>query len=175
MIQRKPHIPSFKRVVAPLLKHAMPTSLKIVQTFAEDQLNAFVKRIKDQDFKSFHDVPLSEQWLAYKIKHDLDMRTMIATEHYIKAIQVLTHKESPDSITVYIGFKMSEMVNDRDGNPTDFPMYRLAEVHEYGSQNHHTPARPHWKPQVPRIRKAAIPVRRNIQKEIMALVKGVGY
>ena len=92
--------------------------------------------------------PLNKQYLERKRKLGLDLRKLIATGEYIKAIRVklngvnlkdlkITYEVSPPRTRI----KPSKL-NPRPSAKMTYE--KLARIHEYGTRK--IPARPHWRP-----------------------------
>lgn len=168
MLQKKPHIPSFKKVTA-RLRQAPAEALKIVRTFADRECLIFKNRIENGDFESFDATPLSDDWLAFKVANNLDLRTMIATKNYVSKIRVFQRK-TKKGYMVYIGFGDNDVALDPvTKEKTPFKLHLLAAVQEFGSVKANVPARPHWTPQLAEIASRAGGVRLKIQKRVMTM------
>jgi len=161
---KKAHIPAIRKVSQTLNRIAKQTAFDVITTFAEERCATFKQRILDQDFKSFETTPLTDQYLARKASANVDLRTMIATHHYIDNIKVLTRRDDDGSITIYIGFNRRTLARNLKGETVQFALYEVAYVQENGSEKAHIPPRPHWKPELDRIRAASPKVRRRIEK-----------
>lgn len=164
MLFKKPSIPVFEKMVAPL--RAVPkAAMKQIRSFAGREALIFKHKIENQEFESFDATPLSDEWLAFKIKNNLDLRTLIATKNFINHIRVFVKKTGPHTTTVYIGFDEEDKAIDPiTKEKTPFHLYILAAVQEYGSQKAHVPPRPTWGPQLTEIQERAKALRAKMMK-----------
>jgi len=163
---QKPQIPPFRRIAQTFNRIAKQTAFDLIMEFAGERCAMFKRRILDQDFDSFATTPLTEQYLARKASANADLRTMVATQHYVDSIKVLTRRNEDGSITIYIGFDSRTLARNLDGKIVQFPLYAVAAVQEDGSEKANIPPRPHWKPELGRIRAAAPRVRRRIEHAV---------
>ena len=168
---RRPHIPNFRKVTRSLSRIANRMSEEAIREFAEGRVVAFQTRIRAQDFAAFRDFPLSEKYLRRKVLAGADTRTMIARGHYMDSIRVFRRRNEDGTTTFHIGFHARTLARDLDGNIVPFPLYRVAEVQEHGSEEAQIPPRPHWRPELQRIAQAARPFRRRLAENIVKEVR----
>lgn len=143
----KSNIPPVRQILTDLQKFARLEMLAGVRAFAEKARDDFKARLAAQAFGSFKMYPLSSQYLAWKKKKNLDLRTMIRTGHYLNEINTFNYK-LPGVVWSYkfrVGFKRGAKAVDHEGNPTDLPLEVLARIHEFGSAAAGIPARKHWR------------------------------
>ncbi len=160
MAKRPPraHIPSLTAFLGKVKVAAVAAAEADLRAFAHEQRDAFVERIRQQDFDSFRRIPLSWAYRLRKRFHHLDPRTMIATGTYLDSIQVherttagrassgrFSAQERP-ILVMEINIDPSARAMGLDGTPTNVPMRMVAAVNEFGSSAAHVPARPHWAP-----------------------------
>ena len=167
---RKSHIPPFARIAEAVTKAATVVSEEAVEMFAEIERDLFVNKIKAQTFASFNAKPLSPRYLQFKARHDLDMRTMIATGWYIGNIKV-QHRKKGRRRTVFVGFDRATRARNKDGETLPITLNKVAYVQEKGSVKAQVPARPHWGPHLETMRIKAKPLRVSMRKKIMARAK----
>lgn len=168
---KPPHIPNFRKMTA-RLREAPVVAMTLIRTFAEKEAEIFRNKIENQEFESFDATPLSDDWLAFKAKHNLDLRTMIATKTYVSKIRVFV-KDTENGKMVYIGFDEEDRAVDPVTKElTPFPLHLLAAVQEFGSAKANVPARPHWGPQLQEIAQRAGGVRLRIQNTVLPTGKG---
>lgn len=148
------------RVLRNIQKTVGPT----IKAFADDSLAEFKKELGRQEFVSFAKYPLDPDYRQGKIKKNLDERTMFATGHYVKSIKVMKRTAGP--LTEYaIGFEKDDVAIDPDTKePTDLPLWKLALIHEYGTQA--LPPRAHWNPYLREMKRAFPAVYAKIRKAI---------
>lgn len=144
MPPRKSHIPKFRTATASLRK-AKKVADRHVHDFALAEAERFRLRIKEQNFASFARIPLSPITLKRKETLHLDLRTMIATGHYVDSIKVLRWVDGK-MIRYKVGFTDAARAVDADGRRTKLLLNDLAAIQEHGSAAQHIPARPHWGP-----------------------------
>ncbi len=161
-----PKVPNFKKAAGRL--YAAPAvALKLVRKFADKELLTFRHRVENGEFPAFDATPLSDDWLAFKAANDLDLRTMIATGHYIKEMKVFVERTAT-GYTVYVGFDAAaRAVDPVTKEPTPFPLHLLAAVQEYGSAKANVPPRPHWAPHLADMAKRAGGVRVKVQQAVL--------
>ncbi len=164
---RPPHVPDFRTVSRVLTRTARNVVFVEVMAFANERAMAFRQRILDQEFESFETTPLTEHYLARKAAANVDLRTMIATQHYVDNIRVFTRIERPGRMLIYIGFHARTLARDLKGRPTQFHLFEVARVQELGSENAHIPPRPHWKPEQVRIQQASRALRKTLVRKIV--------
>ncbi len=168
---KKPHIPNFKKVVA-AFSDAPKIIEEEVRDFAEDEREAFQRRIELQDFPSFNAAPLSPAYAKRKERLGLDPRVMIATGYYYKEIRVFRRKVSKRAVTLYIGHHKRAQARDHKDQRVPILLNTLAAVHEKGSAKMNIPPRPHWGPHLALMRTHAQARRQAIRARIRARVKG---
>ena len=147
MATKGPKIPNFHKATE-VLRKAPDVARTMLAKTADMEAETFIHYVENQTpFEEFDAAPLSEKWAAFKKKHKLDKRTMIATTHYINKVRVFTTRVSPTHWQYRIGFAPSDRAIDPvTKTQTPLSLNLLAAVHEYGSQKAHVPARPHWGP-----------------------------
>jgi len=164
---QRPHIPDFNKLVQTVSTVANEVASTAVQSFAEQEREAFVRRIEQQDFQSFDAAPLTPRYAAWKAKKGLDPRIMIATGWYKGKIETFKRKNSKLSTTFHVGFKARTLARDEKGQRVPFPLWKVARVHEKGSVKMHIPARPHWRPHLKTMAMHAAPVRTGIRLAVI--------
>ena len=83
-----------------------------------------VKRVRRAILQKMLDLaPASPAWLAYKARHGLDSRTLVASKQYVQSMKAVRIDEKSWGVEA------------------DYDLYKF---HEYGTKN--MPARPHWTP-----------------------------
>ncbi len=92
--------------------------------------------------------PLNKRYLERKRKLGLDLRKLIATGEYLKAIRVKMNGVSLQNLKItYEVSPPRTRIKPSKLNPNPSPKMtyeRLARIHEYGKGK--IPARPHWRP-----------------------------
>lgn len=178
MAYKASHIPTFKAIAPKLTKAVREVLREELDAIAEEEREDFVERIEDQRFASFKrvlypDSPyenrnLSPAWMRRKISHDADQRTMIATGTYVDGIVVRRKLDTgaAGGGTWRIGFNPTKRARNLKGETIDLTLEELAVIHEFGTLQ--TPARPHWGPQLNRIRQRAPQHRVRIRAAIKA-------
>lgn len=166
MRPRRSHIPSFRARTEPL-RNAHGIADSMVGTFATQEAAAFRKRIRDQDFDSFRQVPLAPLTLKRKTLLHLDLRTMIQTGHYTRSIKVQRWVPQPGQVRYRVGFKDTDLAHDADGKPIAMTLNRLASLQEHGSADAHLPARPHWQPHLQDMAERATVLAAEIQHAVL--------
>lgn len=177
MPYRKSQIPKFPVLATTIAKVANARFVELMDEYAEDERTEFVQRIKDQRFASFQvtlypesGTNLSPQWIARKEAKKADPRTMIATHHYVDSIRVFRRLNSNHRGGKWrIGFHPRLRARDLDHKSVSITLDDVAQIHEHG--NAQTPARPHWGPNLNRMRREAPAVRRHMRGEIVAEVR----
>lgn len=93
--------------------------------------------------------PLAERTRERKANRDnaLDGRKLIETGAYVEGIEVL-RTERKDTGVVYRVRPAPRPHEGFDPNSGPISHRMLARVHEFGSQRHNIPARPHWGPAI---------------------------
>jgi hypothetical protein len=138
-----------------------------MQRFAKREATLFKKEIKDQAFQSFKDHPLAPITLQRKLLHKLDLRTMIATGHYVASIGVFREEGIGGLVTYRVGFSPLMHAKDEDGRFVPITLDELARIHEYGSATKKIPARPHWRPHLQDMQARATLLGSVIQRAVM--------
>lgn len=184
MAYRRSHIPRFAELRKAIVHAAVPALLKAVERQAERAREEFIGRIEAQDFWSFRVVlypdeagvwgsgtNLSPRWILRKHLAGADLRTMIATGWYVSNIVVQSRKQrsaSEPSMVYHVGFDHRVKARDLEGRiVADMPLDTLAKIHENGTLGGRVPARPHWRPQLNRIRRDANAMRDEVLAEVM--------
>lgn len=173
LVLKNPHLPPVRKILRALGAAARKAQVEHARDFGYTQMTAFKSRLRHQDFDSFDAHPLSPAYAARKRALKLDPRTMIATGHYVKHIQL---HERPDGLkrTIFIGFEDGAKAVDHDGRETDITLDLLAKVQEHGSQAANVPPRPHWQDHLDRMHQAAPAVRTAIKDEAINAARGAG-
>lgn len=166
MPYKPPQIPKIKYALKQFEEIAWEVTLEEVVAFAEREKQEFIRRIKRQDFQSFRATPLSPKWLGKKERAGVDTRVMIATQHYIRSIQMFTRKEDRKKILLHIGFDRRTLARNLKNQPIPYPLYKIARVQEHGSEKMKVPPRPHWRPHYTRMGERARPLREKIKGKI---------
>lgn len=177
MSYRKSHIPDFPALAKKVATAARTRLHAVMGQYAEHTRKDFVERIEDQRFASFRVIlypesgtNLSPQWIERKDAKGADLRTMIATKHYIRSIRVFRVLRQKGRVGVWrVGFDPREKARDLDGNRQKITLDTVALIHEHG--NSQTPARPHWGPNLRRLKKEAPAVRRYMRDEIRKAIR----
>ena len=179
MAYRKSHLPNFTAISGALGKAARETLVELVDEYAEAQRDEFVARIEAQRFMAFRVVlypegtNLSPQWIARKDAAGADLRTMIATGHYIESINVFRNlKANKGQGEWRIGFHPNNHARNLDGSTAEILLNDVAMVHEHG--NLQTPARPHWGPNYNRMKREAPKLRKAMKAKVKKAMKKVG-
>lgn len=166
----KPHVPPFSKMLATFKKQAIIAARKHALEFAGQEKKAFVRRIEQQKFKSFKEIPLNPEYKEHKIAKELDERTMISTEHYKNSIRVFYERHGTREI-VRIGFSKGALAHKEDGTPAKITLNTLAEIQEHGTANGNVPPRPHWGPHLQDMAKRAVALKRRVVREVTALFR----
>lgn len=162
----KPQIPPFSAVRRAIAHVANELLDRRTGEFAEQEADLFRARIKAQKFQAFIDYPLSPRYLARKAAAGADLRTMIATAHYIKAIRALRRRGVDGKPYWMVGFHWSAKARNLDGSVSQLLLSDVAAIQEFGSAAAHIPPRPHWRPQAKEMARRAVPFRRRVAAEI---------
>ena len=181
MAYRRSHIPRFSELRKAVVRAAVPALFEAVERQAERAREEFVDRIEAQDFWSFRVVlypesgtNLSPRWIRRKQLAGADLRTMIATGWYVSNIAVQSRKKraaTEPSMTYHVGFDHRVKARDLYGQVVvDLPLDTLAKIHENGTLGGRVPARPHWRPQLNRMRREAGSMRDEVLAEVMQAV-----
>lgn len=93
--------------------------------------------------QTFDHAPLSKRYLAWKKKKGLDQRVLIATNDYIRLIDVV-----PTASSVKTKETTTWAVGPPEGihQPSGLRYKDLARILEFGSKKANVPPRPHWRP-----------------------------
>ena len=186
---RKSKIPNARVIFARVAEVAKETLVEEVHEWAFEVRDEFVARIESQAFASFQAVfypesgtNLSPEWLTKKESAGADLRTMIATGHYVDSINVFKKMaRGRDKKTVIrVGFHHSTKPRDLDGRTVDIEipgtgitgLTALAIVHELGSIKANVPARPHWRPHRVKVREQSKQKRKEFRRSIIKALKG---
>lgn len=86
--------------------------------------------------------PLSERYLAWKIKNKRDPRILISTKEYMQAIEIREEKQEGSKGKSRIVYVVG--LPDRIHQDSGLPFRKLARIHEFGTKR--IPARPLWRP-----------------------------
>lgn len=174
---RKSKIPNFGAISKTIAKVAMQTLVNDVDMYATYALEAFRTRIRAQGFASFRVIlypesqtNLSPRWLDRKEAKGADSRTMIATGHYVESLSVFKKIKKEGRQRYWrVGFKDGLRARDLDGDPVKATLAQVAVWQEFGTTQ--IPARPHWKPQLNRMRRELPGVRRAMRVRVVSAVK----
>lgn len=166
MPYRAPQIPDIRHPLKQFREIANDVTHEEVLNFVEEEKREFIRRIKRQDFESFHIHPLSPRWFTKKENANVDTRVMIATGHYIRSIKIFTRQESRKKLLIHVGFNRRTLARNLKGQPIPFPLYKLARVQEHGSEKTKVPPRPHWRPHYRGMAERAVPLRERIRGKI---------
>jgi hypothetical protein len=185
---RKPQIPNARAIFARAKRVAEDVLVEGLEDWGDEIRDEFVERIEEQSFASFQEIlypesgtNLSPSWLDRKEAAGADLRTMIATGHYIDSIRVFKrHDRKEKKWVIRIGFHHSAKPRDLEGRTVDIEipgtgikgLTALAIVHELGSIKANVPARPHWGPHRALVRKDARKKRRELRREISEALRG---
>lgn len=177
MPYKKSHIPNVRKLLSDVEAVAQKALFDEVDAYAEDQRDEFVERIEQQRFAAFRKVfypesgtNLSPNWIKRKTSKGADLRTMIATGHYIDSIKVHSKKDpSGKKLMLRIGFHPATKARDLDNKTVDITLDDIAKIHEHG--NSQTPARPHWGPNYNRMKREVPKLRVEMRKRILKKVK----
>jgi hypothetical protein len=147
----------------------------MIREFTDKEREEFVRALRHQDFPAFQEIPLSPAWLARKARKNRDLRTMIATGHYINSIRVFrkdsVRMDGTRTFLFHVGFEKDALARDLDGRTVNFPLRLVAAVQEKGSAAAHIPPRPHWEPQRRRISARAPALRQRIGIKVAQQVR----
>ena len=170
--------PNFARVARRLKSEAPEVLRRNVREFSEEEKQEFKDKILGQDFPSFIENPLSEQYKERKRQHGADTRVMVATQHYVDSIRVFEKQEGGGKVSIYVGFSPQDRAKDLDGNLTNTQLVKVAAYHEYGGViNEETgarlPARPHWGPHFKAMKERAPQIRKQVQQQLKSYIQQV--
>lgn len=184
---KKSKIPNARAIFKRVLEVAEEQLVEDVNEWAYVVRDEFVERIQSQAFAAFQVVfypesgtNLSPKWLTTKEQAGADLRTMIATGHYVDSIDVFKKQDRRRKATIIrVGFHHSTKPRDLDGQTVDIEipgtgitgLTALAIVHELGSIKANIPARPHWGPHRVRVRAQAVSKRKEFQRNIALRLK----
>lgn len=174
---RKSKIPNFEALSKTIATVAHRQLVEQVDAYAEYALAAFRMRIEAQGFASFRVIlypesgtNLSPGWLDRKQAKGADLRTMIATGHYVQSLRVFRlSKKAGRERHWRVGFKVNERAKDLDGNRVDATLSEVAMWQEFGTSV--IPARPHWRPQLTRMRRELPEIRRAMRKRVIDRIR----
>lgn len=177
MAYRKSQIPDFPACAKQVARAGNARLRSLLDQYAEHTRKDFVERIEDQRFASFRVIMypesgtnLSPQWIERKTAKGADLRTMIATGHYIASIRVFRKLDQKKLAGIWrIGFDPREKARNLDGERQAITLNEVALIHEHG--NAQTPARRHWGPNANRLLREAPAVRRHMKVEIAKAMK----
>jgi len=167
---KKAQIPKLTAVMAQVAKDATEIADTALRAFAEREAKGFQRKIRRQDFRSFDRVPLQPSTLARKEMLYLDLRTMMATEHYVNSIQVIRRRTAA-GINYYIGFGPNAHARNPDRTVSDALLNDVANAQEFGAPGANLPARPHWGPYLQEMVERATVVREKIVLATTKLTK----
>ena len=174
----KAHIPDFRRFARRFQRVANEVAWESVYEFADSERELFANKILFQDFEDFHVIfypesqtNLSPRWLRRKELADADLRTMLATHHYLRSIGVYANRKAGK---VRVGFHPAAKARNLEGETVNILLKDMARVHEFGSAKANIPARKHWRPHLRTMKDRAPKVRAHIKQSILAKLKGVG-
>jgi len=167
---KKPQIPKFNAVTQQFAADAMAIADTALRAFADREAKGFQRRIRRQDFASFDRVPLKPSTLARKAMLHLDLRTMIATEHYVTSIGVIRRRTAL-GVNYYIGFGPNAHARNPDGTVSPALLNDIAAAQEHGAPASNLPARPHWGPYLQEMANRATVVREKIVLATSKLTK----
>jgi hypothetical protein len=140
---------------------------RMVAQYATNVLADFKDAIMRQDFEAFRRLPLSAKWLATKARHNADLRTMLATHHYINSIQIHVQENKDGSTTYYIGFDPDLHAINLKHEPVPIKLIEVARIQEHGSAAANIPPRPHWGPTRTRIQMQAPQTIKRMRKSLI--------
>lgn len=184
---RKSQIPNARKIFKRVAEVAHDQLVEEVHEWAFEVRDEFVARIESQAFASFQAIlypesgtNLSPEWLARKEAAGADLRTMIATGHYVSKIDVFKKEDKREKKTIVrVGFHHSAKPRDLEGRTVDIEipgtgitgLTALAIVHELGSIKANVPARPHWSPHRIVVREQARKKRKEFLRSILKALK----
>lgn len=176
---RPPQIPDFARTAKRIIERANELLVEAVEAYAGDERDEFVYRIERQAFASFQEphYPESEElgnpnlsydYLARKLARLDEVRTLIATGHYIDSIKVFRKKldDRRNGYEIRVGFHPSARARDMEGRTQPVTLNKVAIYLEFGSLDGKLPARPAWQPHLSRMRARAGVTRKRIGRRI---------
>lgn len=105
-------------------------AFKYIQQIAEEMTQEAIEILEEQRYRW---VKLSQKYLDWKVRKNLDTRVLIATGFYQDHISWGIKDD-----TVWFG------VEDVTHEPSGLPLRVLARIHEFGTKT--IPARPLWRP-----------------------------
>jgi hypothetical protein len=183
----KPQIPDARAIFERVEKIAAETLADALEEWGEEIREEFVGKIEQQAFASFQEIfypesgtNLSPSWLRIKELAGADLRTMIATGHYVDSIEVFRRYDRREKKHIIrVGFHHSAKPRDLQGRTVDIEipgtgitgLTALAIVHELGSVKANIPARPHWRPHRERVATEASGKARQFRKAISKAIK----
>lgn len=171
---KKPHIPDVRAILKKAGKVAREEAIEGIYAWADEQREAFIVKIEDQFFASFKRIyypesgtNLSPQWLRRKELAGADLRTMIATGHYVSSIKLWRKgRKARGPYEVRVGFHPRAQARNLDGSIAPVLLTKVARTHEHGSIEANIPPRPHWGPHGNVMRKQAPKARMAISMRI---------
>lgn len=169
-------IPDFGKFAEEFREQATAALKEELDRQAERELDRFKRRIRAQAFESFHIVyypesgtNLSPQWLARKRAAGADLRTAIATSHYVRSLSV--RKSTDKRKGVYqVGVGIDPRIKARNLQGEIMPhvtLEHVVEILEYGSLNGDIPPRPHWGPYAQDLRMRARGIALRIGRKVL--------
>lgn len=169
MMKPKRRFPSWKKIEK-ALRIATERLEKDTTAFAMQEKQGFIQRIKDQKFPSFKKYPLSPKYLAKKKKAGADLRTMIASKHYVQSIKLFRSRKDGD-LKLRIGFAPYAKAWTMTGEKTKIPLSVVIRANELGSAASNLPPRAHWGPYRREIKKRAVKMRKKFAKQFASRVR----
>lgn len=179
MRPRKAVIPDFAKLANRFTQFAEHLVTEKVATWADQERQAFVRRIKNQDFPAFRDVPLSWRTLSKKRALHLSLMTMISTGEYVNAINVYRQplrtattsrgKRKYSGTRIVVGIHPNKRARDEATHELrhDVSLQMVARIHEYGAPRANIPARPHWGPHLLSMHSRARKFRRSLAQLVI--------
>lgn len=169
------HVPNFSAAL--IHRVATRVAREGVLAFAEYHRGEFSRRILAQDFESFQTIfypesgtNLSPRWIARKRAAGADLRTMLATHHYLNSIETFSRMRGR-TMDVRVGFHHQARARNLKGEIVAITLDHLARLHEHGSFANNLPARPHWWPHLQRMHAEAPALRRRLSHAIVSAVR----
>jgi hypothetical protein len=173
MAYKKSTIPDISRRLRKLERAASEVLTGFVPEYAGRVASEFRKRVREQAFRAFDEVPLAPSTVERKDRKGLDPRTMVATGHYVSSIRVFKLRDmAGGGHRFFIGHGAQDVALDEDGNRTDTSLRLVARVQEYGSSR--VPSRPHWTPHLRRLQRELPGVARAVRRAILRSAAGRG-
>ena len=173
-----PHIPPLRKILKSGRTQARKAVWRSMDSFAEAERKHFQDRILAQDFESFRVVfypesgtNLSPAWIRRKQAAGADLRTMLATHHYLRSIRTFRDRDNTGLGKIRVGFEPRKQARNLEGDYIPFTLNKLALTHEYGSLKRNIPARPHWRPHLNTMKREAKAVRARLSKQVVKLFR----